>query len=114
MTDSTRSGTHSPHAAPANLDKVLLALRACEPEFRSKGALHMGVYGSVARGKAHDLSDVDIIVELDPAARVDLFAFIGLKQRLEDILRRTVDLTSAGALRPGRDDAILREIVRAF
>jgi predicted nucleotidyltransferase len=44
----------------------------------------------VARGEAEPGSDIDILVSLED--RVDLFAFIGIKRELEELLGTRVDL----------------------
>ncbi len=51
--------------------------------------VRIGLFGSVARGELSEMSDVDVVVELE---KPDLFSLIGIKQDLEDQLRRTVDI----------------------
>ena len=53
------------------------------------GILRLGVFGSTARDQTGDQSDVDVVVEL---ARPDMFALIGIKQELEAMLNRPVDV----------------------
>ena len=51
----------------------------------------IGLFGSAARGAAHQGSDIDVVVEL---AHQDLFALIGIKQELEEQLQQPVDVVS--------------------
>ncbi|MCP4579210.1 MAG: nucleotidyltransferase [Deltaproteobacteria bacterium] len=51
----------------------------------------IGLFGSVARGAMHPMSDIDVVVELE---RQDLFALIGIKQELEEQLQERVDVVS--------------------
>ena len=53
------------------------------------GIIRLGVFGSTVRDQAGEQSDVDIVVEL---ARPDMFALIGIKQELEAVLHRPVDV----------------------
>ncbi len=53
------------------------------------GIVRIGVFGSVARDEITDSSDVDIVVELD---RPDLLTLVGIKQELEELLHRAVDI----------------------
>lgn len=49
----------------------------------------LGIFGSAARNHMTDTSDIDIVVEL---IEPDLFVLIGIKQELEEILQRPVDI----------------------
>lgn len=53
------------------------------------GIEKLGVFGSTAQGNDAPQSDVDIVVEL---AKPDLLILVGIKQELEDILARPVDV----------------------
>ena len=67
---------------------------------RARGVRHMRVFGS-ATGERFDASrsDVDLLVEFDPSV-VDLFdAYFGLKEDLEGLFGRPVDLVMADAVR---------------
>ena len=53
------------------------------------GIVRLGVFGSTAHDQFGDESDVDVVVKL---AHPDLFALIGIKQELEAVLHRPVDV----------------------
>lgn len=53
------------------------------------GIVRIGLFGSTARGTASDESDVDVVVEL---SQPDLFHLIGIKQELEALFNRPVDI----------------------
>jgi len=78
--------------SPPSAEQVIAALRAHNRELREAGIRRLSVFGSVARGDARDASDVDLAVDLDPAAGVGLFRLIGLQQRLSEILQRAADI----------------------
>ncbi len=71
----------------------------------------IGVFGSFARGTMKEKSDVDVLVEFENP--VDIFEFIDLKDFLEELLNRKVDLVSTKALKPFLRDRILNEAVYA-
>ncbi|MCB8818312.1 nucleotidyltransferase family protein [Desulfosporosinus shakirovi] len=50
----------------------------------------IGVFGSYARGQADEESDIDFVIEFD--GEIGLLAFSGLKIRLENALKRKIDL----------------------
>jgi predicted nucleotidyltransferase len=71
---------------------VVATLRAHQTELTAAGIQHLSLFGSLARGEAQDDSDVDLAVELDPAAGIGLFALTALERRLAELLDRPVDL----------------------
>jgi uncharacterized protein len=80
-------------------------------------ALHvrrLSLFGSTARDEAHEHSDVDLLVEFDPDARVGLFAFVALQRTLADILGTRIDLATPAALRPEMREQILSEAERVL
>lgn len=59
------------------------------------------VFGSFSRGEEREDSDIDLLVQYDRAnCRVGLFTMIRIKQRLQEILGREVDLVEDGSLLP--------------
>jgi predicted nucleotidyltransferase len=62
------------------------------------GARNVRVFGSVARGDADDLSDLDILVDLDSGRT--LMDLGGLLMDLRAQLGMRVDVTTEGMLRP--------------
>ena len=73
------------------------------------GVLRASIFGSVARGDATDKSDIDILIELRDD--IDLLEFIGIKQELEEVLGRKVDLLEYECIKPQLKQRILREQV---
>ncbi len=61
-------------------------------QFRVKS---LALFGSYARGDQRRGSDVDILVNVDPAIGLE---FVSLAEQLEVILHRKVDLVSTRAL----------------
>jgi predicted nucleotidyltransferase len=53
------------------------------------GIVRIGIFGSAARDEITTGSDVDVVVEL---SEPDLLALVGIKQDLESLLSRQVDL----------------------
>jgi predicted nucleotidyltransferase len=71
------------------------------------------LFGSTVRGEDEPGSDIDILVEFQPGARVGLFGLARLQRRLSEILGRSVDLATRDALHKALRDRIIREAVRA-
>lgn len=92
-------------------DDILDTLRSHLMEIRGFGVMHLAVFGSVVRDENRTDSDVDILVQFDQP--VGLFAFVRLQRYLEELLGRSVDLVTPGAIRPEMREAILSEAVYA-
>jgi uncharacterized protein len=69
----------------------------------------LAIFGSVARNEANAGSDADILVEF--SRPVGLFEFIGVKEFLENLLDRPVDLVTPDAIRPDMKEKILGEAI---
>ena len=93
-------------------DQVLPLLREHQLVWRQRYHLQrIGLFGSTARNEAKAGSDVDVWVELDPLTP---FATVHLKQELEALLQRPVDLVRLRErINPALRQAILREGVSA-
>ncbi len=75
-----------------NRTDVMRVLKAYQHKNRKKyGILKLGVFGSVVRGTAGNLSDIDIVVSVQEQ---DLFNLIGIKQDLEEQFKIKVDVIS--------------------
>ena len=94
--------------------EALRRLNRNREKLRTYHVRHIAVFGSTARDEATAHSDVDILVEFDPEARVGLFAYVRLLDFLADIMGTRIDLATPAALRPEMRDQIVGEAVRAF
>ena len=92
---------------PDVISRISAMRQELSEEFTVK---RIGVFGSYARGAEGPESDIDIIVELD----VPTFDhYMDLKFRLEEVLRRSVDLVMADTVKPRLRPIIERETVYA-
>lgn len=98
----------------SSLPRVLATLRPRKEELKARGVEHMWVFGSVARGEEKASSDVDIVVELSPEARLTLTGFARLRLDLSDILGRTADLTQWTSLTEKALPSARRDAVEVF
>ena len=55
-------------------------------------------FGSVLRADFRPASDVDVLVEFIPEAKVNFFQFVEIQDNLQRILNREIDLHTAGSL----------------
>jgi predicted nucleotidyltransferase len=76
---------------------------------RKRKAYNVRIFGSAARGEVGPDSDVDILVDLEPGC--NLFDYSGLKQDLEDLLGRKVDVVAEEGLHELIRDRVLEQAI---
>jgi hypothetical protein len=91
-------------------EEILKRVQANSSSLRRLGVRRLGLFGSYARGRATRSSDIDFLVEFD---RKSFDAYMELKDYLEKLFRRRVDLVLSDAIKPRLRPAILREAVYA-
>lgn len=94
------------------LKTAVKILKKHQEDLSKQGVHTLAIFGSVARNEGAAKSDVDILIDFD--SKRGLFAFIGLKDYLEDILDCEVDLVTQNALHSALKLQILREAKHIF
>jgi predicted nucleotidyltransferase len=69
----------------------------------------LALFGSVLRDDFTGDSDVDVLVEFEPDARVGLIRFASIEHELAELLGRDVDLNTLTSLNRYFRDDVLRE-----
>lgn len=77
------------------LDNV--SIESIKNYFRARPVLKAYIFGSYVRGEADNQSDIDILVDLDYSQKIGL-QFIQMKNDLEKLLNKKVDLVSSNGL----------------
>jgi uncharacterized protein len=95
-----------------SFDRIIQSLKAMLPELRDRyGVISLGVFGSYVRGEQTPDSDLDLLVEFDPAVRFGLLTYCELENTLSDRLAVKVDLVMKTALKPRIGERILQKVV---
>ena len=89
---------------------ILAILQQNRETIRSYGVRRLGLFGSYARGEATKASDLDFVVEFETKS---FDAYMNLKEFLEGLFGRRVDLVLADAIKPRLRATILEEAVHA-
>jgi uncharacterized protein len=90
-----------------NKQKLIEMIKANRDLLEEFSVKSVSIFGSVARDEDRSDSDIDILVEFDPDARIGFFAFARLQRRLSDIIGRPVDLVTPDALHKEMKNRIL-------
>jgi predicted nucleotidyltransferase len=96
------------------LEQALRTLRNAEPELRAKGVCHAAIFGSTARGEQRADSDVDILIDFDPAARVTIYDYVAVKDDIAALFEQQVDVVDREGLKPHLRQPVARDLVYAF
>jgi predicted nucleotidyltransferase len=83
-----------------NRQDAIAVLREHADALRARGVRHAALFGSVARDDADASSDLDIMIELAPDAKLDAFAYAGLKRYIAGLFSGPVDVVNRDALKP--------------
>ena len=94
--------------------QAIQVLRADEAELRRRGVEHAALFGSVARDEGRADSDIDVMLDLDPAARVTFFDNSEIVDYVRGLLGGRVDVANRETLKPRVRPSAERDAVRAF
>jgi uncharacterized protein len=97
-----------------NSQDIIATLRQHERALRARGVCHAALFGSRARGDHRPDSDIDIMVEFDPAARVTVFNYAGLKDYIANLFDGPVDVVNRDGLKPYVRPAATNDAIYAF
>jgi uncharacterized protein len=97
-----------------NAQEVLARLRQNETALRARGVSHAALFGSRARSDNRPDSDIDIMIEFDPAARVTVFNYAGLKDYIAGVFDGPVDVVSREGLKPYVRPVAVADAICAF
>jgi predicted nucleotidyltransferase len=93
---------------------IIDILRKNADSLRARGIRHAALFGSIARGEAGPGSDIDIMIELDPQAEIDIFTYAGLKRHVAELFDGPVDVINKDALKPSLREPVTADAVYAF
>lgn len=91
-------------------DEILATVRRHDAALRELHVRELSLFGSYARGDAGEGSDLDFLVELERKSFDD---YMAVRELLERLFGRKVDLVMKSALKQGLRERILAEAIRA-
>jgi uncharacterized protein len=94
--------------------EIIARLRENEATLRERSVRHAALFGSCARGEERPDSDVDIMVEVDPAARIGVYEYVAIKEYIAGLFDTRVDVVRRDRLKPYVRPAAVGDAIYAF
>lgn len=94
--------------------EIIARLRKNESALRDRGVRHAALFGSSARGDQRPDSDVDIMIEVDPAARIGIYEYVAIKDYIAGLFDIRVDVVRRDRLKPYVRPVVARDAIYAF
>ena len=94
--------------------EIIARLRKNESALRDRGVRHAALFGSSARGDQRPDSDVDIMIEVDPAARIGIYEYVAMKDYIAGLFDIRVDVVRRDRLKPYVRPVVARDAIYAF
>src|ERR1700733_6554529 len=97
-----------------NRQDILDHLRENERALRARGVIHAALFGSRARGDERPDSDIDIMIDIEPEARVSIYDYVGLKDYIASLFEGPGDVVNREGLKSYVRPAATADAVYAF
>jgi predicted nucleotidyltransferase len=95
-------------------EDIIARLRENEAALRARGVTHAALFGSRARGDARADSDTDIMIEIDPEARIGVWGYVGIKDFIAGLFDGSVDVVKRRTLKPHVRYSATADAIEAF
>lgn len=89
-------------------------MKRSEQALRARGVCRAALFGSVARGDNRPDSNIDIMIEIDPAAEVSVYDYVDLKDYIASLFEQRVDVVTRENLKPYVRPAATVDAIYAF
>jgi predicted nucleotidyltransferase len=95
-------------------EEIIAKVRETAPALRAEGVTKLAIFGSRARGDAGPDSDLDVLIDIDPAARFSLLNLSGVGLIVEDVTGLKTQVTTRCSLNERIAQRIADDLIEVF
>jgi predicted nucleotidyltransferase len=95
-------------------EEIIAKVRETAPALRAEGVTKLAIFGSRARGDAGPDSDLDVFIDIDPAARFSLLNLSGVGLIVEDVTGLKTQVTTRCSLNERIAQRIADDLIEVF
>jgi hypothetical protein len=95
-------------------DQIIAKLRETAPALQAEGVTSLAIFGSRSRDDAREDSDLDVLVDIDPAAEFSLLDLIGVQHIIQDAIGIETQATLRSELDQRMTERIADDLIKVF
>jgi uncharacterized protein len=95
-------------------DEIINKLKETAPALRAEGVTSLAIFGSRARDDAHEDSDLDVLIEIDPDATFSLLDLVGIQHIIKDATGLETQAEMRRSIEPRFAKRIADDLIEVF
>lgn len=93
---------------------IIQQIKSLRPALVAEGVTHVALFGSRARGDHSERSDLDLLLDVDPARRFSILNLVGVERIIEEAVGIPTNAFMRRSLDNNFEASIKSEVVEIF